>query len=244
MNPTPAYERFRQSQVPCFDQWHDGTGFDQAAIAEMTPAERVTVRRQLAGVQATWREIEALEVLRDHAAAHPEENGVEPAGHELTPRGGEAVRQIDRATARAAASGERDTRLAAAETLHRQGKLPEMDKVIAREISDNMETVADGCVRALRLAEAFPTPAVKQALLYASNFRNETAMHCAALLCYLCGKAKEPFDWSMRPFFLKFHADSNSLTRGEAMAELQAMTGLTLQEPDTFLHASDSSEGK
>ena len=221
--PSPAYERFEKSRILDFDAWHDGAGFDLSAIAEMTADERASVRKSLLHADPTWREIEALDALRDYAEAHPDEDP------------GRAVSEIDRAMQRGATAPDRVTRLAAAETLHRQGKLPDFDRVIAREISDNMLKIADGCGPALLLAEQFPTGRVKQALLYASNFRSETAMHCAALLCYLCGKAKEPFDWSMRPFFMNFHENANSLTRCEGINELQALTGLTLQGPSEFL---------
>jgi len=33
------------------------------------------------------------------------------------------------------------------------------------------------------------------------------AVHFAAMLFYLFGKAKEPFDWEKRPFFLRFNTE-------------------------------------
>ena len=46
---------------------------------------------------------------------------------------------------------------------------------------------ADGLARALRLAEADPTPTVKQALLWASWNQTECAPACARLLLSLVG---------------------------------------------------------
>ncbi|MDX1813455.1 MAG: HEAT repeat domain-containing protein [Candidatus Bathyarchaeia archaeon] len=49
---------------------------------------------------------------------------------------------------------------------------------------------------------------VKEALIKGSLTRKgEVAVHFAAILFYLFGKAKEPFDWGKRPFFLRFNTE-------------------------------------
>ena len=54
-------------------------------------------------------------------------------------------------------------------------------------------------------AAEFHPPGVVEALLDGALHRDgEAAVHFAALLFFLHGKAAEPFDWGQRPFFLRF----------------------------------------
>ncbi|HZW91299.1 MAG TPA: hypothetical protein VFF12_19625 [Myxococcaceae bacterium] len=74
-----------------------------------------------------------------------------------------------------------DIRLAAAEALHARGALADLEPVLVRELKAvNRRT--DGLARALRLAKEHPTPAVRQALLWASWNQTECAADCARLL--------------------------------------------------------------
>jgi hypothetical protein len=77
-----------------------------------------------------------------------------------------------------------DVRLAAAEALHARGKLADLEPVLTRELR-LLNRRTDGLARALRLAEAYPTPAVKQALLWSSWNQTECATDCARLLLKL-----------------------------------------------------------
>ena len=77
-------------------------------------------------------------------------------------------------------------RLAAAEGLHARGTLPDLEPVLTRELR-LLNRRTDGLARALRLAEAHPTPAVRQALLWASWNQTECAADCARLLLKLVG---------------------------------------------------------
>jgi hypothetical protein len=76
------------------------------------------------------------------------------------------------------------------------------------------------------MAEEYPTDRVKQALLVASGKKTEIAMHCAALLCYLSGKAKEAFDWDLRPLFLRLAPDNEEADRRAAYGEVCALVGM------------------
>jgi hypothetical protein len=169
---------------------------------------------QLRSSTQTWREVEALEALQNYRDVDTE---LIASSLELTIQ-----------------SPDRDTRIAAAEALHRQGQLPDFDKFLATEITE-LTGVGDGSVRALLLAEEFASERVKLALLYASKNCTSCSVHCAALLCFLCGKAAENFDWSMRPFFLEFGEHENSLKRTAAFEELCKLTGLEYREPWDFL---------
>ena len=64
-----------------------------------------------------------------------------------------------------------------------------------------------GLTQALEaLPEYHPPEAMKALFRGALRREGEVAVHFAAMLYYLHGKAKVPFDWDHRPFFLKFHA--------------------------------------
>ena len=138
------------------------------------------------------------------------------------------------AMADALVSHDRTTLLAAMEALHRAGALPDYDAMLAREIC-GLTTVANGCVATLLQAETYPSQTVKQALLHASRNRTECAMHCAALLCYLCGQTESAFEFAWRPFFLKFGIQESEETRLAAYQELCRITGLADREPGEFL---------
>ena len=63
-----------------------------------------------------------------------------------------------------------------------------------------------GLTQALREVESLHPPEVVQALLRGARDRaGEVAVHFAAMLLYLHGKAREPFDMAQRPFFLRFN---------------------------------------
>ncbi len=107
----------------------------------------------------------------------------------------DGLAQIDHPKARAAVDEAArhhlsvDIRLAAAEALHARGALADLEPVLTRELR-MLNRRADGLARALRLAEADPTPAVKQALLWASWNQTECAADCARLLVKLVSGAE------------------------------------------------------
>ena len=193
--PSEAFAKFVASLELDYDRWHDGDGYDLDALAEIDTSERGDAVHLLAQREATWREIEALETI-----------DIPPAFMAIK----RALRDSDSI----------DTRLAAAESLANLGKLDEpLDTVLAREIR-NLD--AD-CTRALLMAEQHPTDAVKQALLEASHKRTDSAMHCAGVLCYLTGAGKEPFDWGLRPLFLRLGPEEPEDDREAAFQELRAL---------------------
>ena len=201
--PSDAFSRFVQSLELDYDRWHDGDGYDLDALAGIEKSERGDVVHLLAGREATWREIEALETI-----------DIPPAYMAIK----RAFRDSDSI----------DTRLAAAEALDSLGKLEEpLDSVLAREIR-NLDD--EGTTRALLMAESRGSDEVKWALLDASHKRTAAALHCAALLCYLAGVAKEPFDWDFRPLFLRLGVEETDADREVAFRELCALVAM---EPET-----------
>jgi hypothetical protein len=198
--PSEAFTKFVSSLELDYGRWHDGDGYDLDALAEIDKSERGDAVYMLAQREATWREIEALETI-----------DIPPAFMAIK----RALRDSDSI----------DTRLAAAESLANLGKLDEpLDAVLAREIR-NLDA-DDGCTRALLMAEQHPTDAVKRALLEASHKRTASAMHCAGLLCYLTGAGKEPFDWGLRPLFLRLGPEEPEADREAAFRELRRLAGM------------------
>jgi hypothetical protein len=51
----------------------------------------------------------------------------------------------------------------------------------------------------------------------------DVAVHYAAMLAFLHGKAESTFDWSLRPLFLAFNTPSET-ERQAALAELRTLT--------------------
>ena len=204
--PSQAFSRFVSSLELDYGRWHDGDGYDLDALAGIDESERGDVVRLLAQREATWREIEALAAI------------------EIPP----AVMAIERALRD---SHSLDTRLAAAEALHKLGSLDEpIDQVLAREIRNLGD---HGSTRALLMAEEHATDDVKQALLAASHNRTASAMHCAGLLCYLAGVGKEPFDWDLRPLFLRLGPEEPEGDREAAFRELRAIVGIDDESRET-----------
>jgi hypothetical protein len=81
--------------------------------------------------------------------------------------------------------------------------------------------------------EEFHPPAVIDALFRGALKRDgEAAVHFAALLFFLHGKAEEPFDWNHRPFFLRFH--STGKERTEVFRELCKTVGV---DPTKYLRS-------
>lgn len=121
-----------------------------------------------------------------------------------------------------------------AEALRRERGLTadDFDRLLARAIT-GMNGWAD-CALLLTLAERHPSEAVKQALFYRCNFSEETSASCAAMLCYLCGRAASPFDPSMASFFAQFGLHVNYYQRRDALEKLTELTGYSPREVEDF----------
>jgi hypothetical protein len=82
-----------------------------------------------------------------------------------------------------------------------------------------------GLSEALDEAASFHPPEVVDALFRAALAREgEVAVHCAAVLAFVHGKAAEPFDMELRPFFLRFHT-GDPAERRRAFDDLIALIG-------------------
>jgi hypothetical protein len=177
--PTEAAARFIASMTMTYDMWHDGLGYDLAALAQIPPERLGPIVSTLISQQPTdWRDIEALA-------------------------------RIDLPEARAAVvaalkHSDPKVRHEAMRHAAEESKPADRERLLVQSLKGT--DLYGGLSQAIDEAAEFHPPAVVKALLDgALNRPGEAAVHFAALLYFIHGKAKEPFDWSHRPFFLKFH---------------------------------------
>jgi hypothetical protein len=162
-----------------YGRWRDGEGYDLEAVAQASPDDRAVIETAvLAHQPRSWHDVEALALLD-------------------TPRSREAI---------LAARGDPDPMTRAAVLRH----APELltDEQRTAMMVDGLETAEfyTGLSQFLDLVEEWHPPPVIDALLRGvQRAHGEVATHFAAMLMYLNGQAAEPFDWELRPFFLRFN---------------------------------------
>ena len=193
---TPALDRFVRSLFIDYEKWHDGVGFDLDALREVAPADRAVAESRLHATH-DWRDVEALAVLAELGSASAE-----------------------RSLRDALKSGSNEIRLAIMK------HAPHLVDAAARtEMLVNALEVAtpfDAFTDTLEQVEKFHPPPVVDALWRGVDTRQgDVAVHYAAMLAFIHGKADSAFDWSMRPLFLKFNTTS-SAERRAAIAELRS----------------------
>jgi len=189
-----AFERFKQSMAIDYVTWHDGEGYDIDAIRAATPEER-------AAIEALILEL-GIKDWRD----------VEALAELKSP-----------ALAKAAASPNAEVRLA----VQRYAPETVSEETRAEAISRALKSAefGEGLSEAIDQAAEFHPPSVVDALLRGALHRDpDAAVNFAALLFYIYGKAKEPFDWEHRPFFLRFRAEGAN--REAAFRELCEEIGI------------------
>src|SRR5262249_23629915 len=167
-DPASAAGRFERSLELDYDRWHDGDGYDLNAIAEATPVDRAAIEAILLQRRITdWRDVEALAALGTPAAI----NALKAAWEHAPAR----------------------IRLAIAR------HSPELIPVAERTSSlvGILETASldNGLSQAIDQAEDFHPQPVMETLFRGTLRRNgAAAMHFAALLMFLHGKAESAFD--------------------------------------------------
>jgi len=193
---TPALDRFVRSLFIDYEKWHDGVGFDLDALREVTPTERVVAESRLDATH-DWRDVEALAVLAELGSASAE-----------------------RSLRDALKSGSQEIRLAIMKHApHLVDAAARTDMLVnALEVATPFDAFTD----TLEQVERFHPPPVVDALWRGIDTRQgDVAVHYAAMLAFIYGKADSAFDWSMRPLFLKFNTTS-SAERRAAIAELRS----------------------
>ncbi len=198
-----ALDQFLSSMMMDYEKWHDGIGYDLSAIDRMTPDERESVTKLLLGRQPpTWRDLEALSYINSPEARQAVSAALK---HPLT--------EIRVAAALYAENADDDREAVLIDALEHAG-------------------VYGGLTQALDQIEQFHPPAIIDALLRCSLAREgEVAVHFAAMLFFLFGKAKSSFDWDHRPFFLRFHTEDKA-ERTTVFKELCQAIGVN---PDRYL---------
>jgi hypothetical protein len=204
----PAARRFLASMNVAYDMWHDGVGYDLDALSQLSPDELKRIEQILVNHQPRdWRGIEALA-------------------------------QIDSPAAREAVAAALDSRDATIRSVARQyaGQAaadPAQRERLLIQSLENDDLITSGLGKSIDEAATFHPPAVMDALFRgALNRPGEAAVHFAALLMHLHGKAPEPFDWAQRPFFLRFNTPDRR-EREAAFRELCEKVGV---DPGKYLH--------
>ncbi len=187
-NLSDPAKKFLASMTMTFDMWHHGLAYDLDSLAKIPESERPTIESILINHSPRdWRDIEALARFDSDAARKV----VEAAVHSADPQ----VRQ----TAMDYAPEKVDP--------------AQREALIIKSLqTDNL---FGGLSQTIDEIPDFHPPAVIDALFKAAlNRDGESAVHFAALLYFLHGKATKPFDWNHRPFFLRF----NTADRKERIA--------------------------
>ena len=194
-----AARRFVASMQITYEMWHDGTGYDLEALGDATPGELAALESLLIAHQPRdWRDVEALARID-------------------SPRAREAVAQslLD--------PDPKVRREAMRHAAHRADPV-QRERLLLDALARCQ--AFDGLAEAMDEVEQFHPSAAIDALLRGARDRDgRTAVHFAAMLLYLHGKAPEPFDWAQRSFFLRF-ATSNRTQRIAALADLCRMIGV------------------
>jgi hypothetical protein len=199
--PSEAYQLFLDSMIMNFDRWHDGTSYDLEALERLGPKERASVEELLIEnlkEAGDWRDVNALAALGTDSA----------------------LKAVDKARFHKNTKV-RDYALKIILNTH---NLKDRTKEDITELEDQVvQAVKRGN---FEMAEYMPTMSVKKALLDSTREADSVIrVNAAAFLLYPCGQAPEPFDWSQRPFFLRF-AEGDPQALQEVWEELRKRTGL------------------
>ncbi|MGD9048210.1 MAG: HEAT repeat domain-containing protein [Anaerolineae bacterium] len=196
--PSPTLDKFLQSMKIGYVEWHDGIGYDLEALGELRGEELRQVETLLISRKhLDWRDIDALAEIDSDEALSALKNALKSKNYEVRAR--------------------------AIEKLSQKGiiSVREIERLLVETIP--LVSILNGQTFTLRLAEKYPTPAVKRVLLWCTLHGNDDVrVHAAALIHYLYGIATSTFDWKYRPFYLRF-GDKNLSSRKLAYDELCEM---------------------
>jgi hypothetical protein len=201
-----AYERFLASTEINYDRWKEGEGYDLEALGSLEGRELLDVEQWLFDRAGNdWRDLQALMAIgSDRARAA-------------------VLEQLRR--------GKTEQRLWAARYLSDDPLLAaDREAAVVRGLGTAL--FYGGLSLALDMAIEERTPAMIDALFRAAlRDEGEAAVHAAARLAYVHGKAKEPFDWELRPLFLRF----NTPDREERAAAFRDLCTLCEVDPTPYL---------
>jgi hypothetical protein len=174
-------QRFEASMKIGFEEWHDGIGYNIAAIRIASQAELDVIEQLLINHSPRdWRDIEALAEIDTKCARET----IKEAIKDSNPVVRVAV-----------------TRFASDLVTDDERSQSITDALQNAEIFSGLSQVLDE-------VERYHPEEVKEALIKGLlNRKGDVAVLFAAMLFYLFGEAKEPFDMKQRPFFLRFNTE-------------------------------------
>jgi hypothetical protein len=180
-------------------EWHDGIGYDIAALNAASEEDKKKIEAiLLARGVLDWRDVEALAALKTQAA--------------------------DSALSQALETGSAEIRMA----IHRDAPHLLTDQTRTKSLINALETADfySGLSQSLDEAIKHHPPEVIKTLIHCALHRDGLiAVHFAALLFYLHGKADSKFDAKHHPFFLRF-TTKNPAERQAALDELREIIAL------------------
>jgi HEAT repeat protein len=186
-------QRFEASMKIGFEEWHDGIGYNIAAIRIASQVELEYIEQMLINHSPRdWRDIEALAEIHTKRARET----IKKAIKDPNPVVRVAVSRF------------------APELI--------TDKERTKSIINALQNIEifNGFSQVLAEVERYHPEEVKEALIKGLlNRQGDVAVHFAAVLFYLFGAAKESFDWKQRPFFLRFKTEDKK-ERLEVFLEL------------------------
>lgn len=198
-------QRFRKSMEIDYEKWHDGIGYDLDAIRAATKTERKAIEQMLTEhTPRDWRDIEALAKINTKNAQEIIKKAIKDPDPDVRVA-------VTRFAPNLVTNSERSQSI--------------INALQHAEIFSGLSQVLDD-------VEEYHPKEVKEALITGLLSREgDIAVLFAAMLFYLCGKAKEPFDMKQRPFFLRFNTENRE-------ERVQAFRGLCKElniNPDTYL---------
>ena len=206
--PDTPLSRFVRSMIIDYKKWHDGMGYDLEALGLASADERLAIEKILISSKGRdWRDIEVLAEMD-------------------TPRSRKALSE-------AFVEGDSQVRMAVI------SYLPDIvnynEKVDAIVHSLRVGNIYGGLSHTLDLVEEFHPPEVVGELFRGTQEREgEVAMNFAAMLLFIHGKAEEPFDWSQRPFLLRFNTQEVG-ERREAYLEMCRKIGVKAEDHSVWM---------
>jgi hypothetical protein len=174
-------QRFEASMKIGFEEWHDGIGYDIEAIKIASQTEREAIEQVLISHSPRdWRDIEALAEINTNSARDTIKEAIKDSN---------PVVRV--AVARFA---------------------PDLvtDNERTQSIVDALEKaeIFSGLSQVLEEVERYHPEEVKEALIRGLlNRKGDVAVLFAAMLFYLLGRAKRPFDMKQRHYFLRFNTE-------------------------------------
>lgn len=185
-NPTPAYTRFKQSMIPDYDAWKEGTPYDIAALADITTEERDLLTDEICERSLLdWRDVEALRVLAT----------------------GKALRRIGKAAEKQTDGGGIEAFM---DEIARDGWTHDIETRFIEKL-ERAASMTGALDRLYDIAEAHPTEAVRTQILRNARISSDETVRYSmgAFLLYLAGHVDSHyvFDEDHRPHLLDLNSD-------------------------------------